>query len=450
MLHALITICAFILTILILVGVHELGHYSAARLCGVKVLKFSIGFGKKLFSFTDKKGTDYVFAAIPLGGYVQMLDENETVVEADQRHRAFNHKPIWQRSLIILAGPLFNFIFAIFALMGMYLIGIQTIKPVLGDIVPFSIADQAGLRTHHTIIAIDNKPVVSWQDILMNSFKRIGDDQELLIKTKKDYVQYQYHLDIKNWRLNKLNPDPLESLGIKPYHPTGTIIIKSVQKGSNAETAGLKAQDQIIALNHQPAIDLKNFYSITQNHINQPLLLTIKRGSDIKEIAVKVAENKHLFSKATGAIGVFLEPIPWPKDMVQKIQLSPFAAWQAAWKQAWNYTQFNVILIGKLLTGKLSFQSMGGPLSIMKGSGIAVIQGLAIFLNFLAFISITLGLINLLPIPGLDGSHLVYYLFEKVRGQPLAKAKQALLIKFGMIILFLIMVHAFVNDLARL
>ncbi|HLB58355.1 MAG TPA: RIP metalloprotease RseP, partial [Gammaproteobacteria bacterium] len=324
MLTLFLSLLGIVITIFFVVGVHEFGHFIVARAVGIKVLRFSIGFGKALYRWYDKKGTEYVIAAIPLGGYVKMLDETEAPVLEEESHLAYNRQSLYKRIAVIIAGPFFNLLFAFVLYWGLFVAGFISVVPLIGKIIPHSIAAKAGLKSQEEIVRIDNKPTASWTSVSIRLLSLAGNKGEMKIVTKhiKTQAIQTYTLDLTHFQMDKLQPEPLKSLGIIPYEP------------DNAK-------------------------------------------------------------------GI------WPKNLLRKNQYNPVTALSHALQNTVDFTYLNFLLLGKMLTGKISFQSLGGPITIFETAGAALNAGIVSFSSFLAFLSISIGIINVLPIPGLDGGHLL-------------------------------------------
>ena len=355
------SILGALLTILFVIGTHESAHFLMARLLKVKVLRFSIGFGKALFTWHDRSGTEYVFALIPLGGYVKMLDEGEAPVPKDQLPYAFNRQPFYKKFLIVLAGPFSNILCAFILYWLIFMIGFVTIKPIIGHITPHSIADEAGLKSNEMIESIDQHPVLSWTGALLRMMTHIGDRDHLVIQTETLYThqKHDYTLNLASWHMDALQPDPLSSMGIVPL--------------------------------------LKPLSLITRH-----------------------------------------------------IQYGPINAFYHAAFQVSNFVSINFLLFGKMITGKLSLQSLGGPMTIFESAGEAFNAGWLAFMGFLAFISIAIGVINLIPIPGLDGGHLLIQMIEWIIRRPLPEAYLNIIYRLGFIVILFFLFQAVMNDILRL
>lgn len=450
MIHLLLSIFGILVTILFVVGTHEAAHFYAARLLGVKVLRFSIGFGKALFRFRDKHKTEYVIALIPLGGYVKMLDENEGKVAAKDLPYAFNRQPYYKKFLIVLAGPFINIVSAFFLYWLIFVIGFTAVKPIIGEVTPRSIAAEAGLRAHDEIESIDNTPTASWSSIIFRLLVHAGNKDHLAmgVRTPNDQTQIRL-LDMSNWHLNDLTPDPLESLGLKPFEPTVPLIVGIIAAESPAQSSNLKIGDKIIAINNKP---IKKWDEVTQTIMDQPgktVTFTIMRKGKVSTFPVVIGTKHDLPWQTAGYLGIGPD-FKWPANMLHKVQYGPFAALQRAGQEIIDFSYFNVLLFAKMVTGKISVQSLGGPITIFESAGNALNSGFLAFIAFLAFLSISIGIINLFPIPGLDGGHLIIYLIEMIIRKPVPDYVLTLMFRLGFILLLFVLLQAFINDILRL
>ena len=450
MLHFLISFAGIIITILFVVGTHEAGHFAAARAVGVKVLTFSIGFGKTLFKWRDKSGTEYVFALIPLGGYIRMLDQSEGEVSKDEVHLAYSSQPLYKKCIIVLAGPMMNFICAMLLYWLIFTIGFVTIKPVIGAIKLDSIAAEAGLKPLQQITSIDQHDVQTWTNILFRVLAHTGSQDQLTIGvTGSNNQQHTYTMNLANWKMDKLNPDPLQSLGITPYEPPIALDIGHIRENSAAARSDLKLGDKILMIDHQKIKDWTQVMETVQSHPDQSLTFTIKRDGKNMDLPVLVGSQRTWLLSKTGALGIgpFFE---MPKEMQQHIQYSPLSAIPKALQETYDLISFNILLFGKMITGKLSLESLGGPITIFDSAGDSLNYGFLPFISFLAFLSTSIGVINLFPIPGLDGGHLFIQLIESISRRSIPDHILSFTYKMGFLFLILIIIQAMINDVLRL
>lgn len=446
----LLQILAFISTVLILVSFHEAGHFVVAKMLGIRVLRFSVGFGKKIFRYRDKSGTEYVLALIPLGGYVKLLDEREVVVPPSEKPFSFNAQPLWARTLVVLAGPLTNIVFAILGFWLMFMVGIDSLRPIIGEVLPNSIAQQAGLKAGEEIRAVDGSPTPSLQKVLMALVKRLGEQGDMLIEAGNPAnQQYQrYQLPLANWRVNELRPDPLTSLGIRPLQPQVPAVVGEVSKNEPAALAGLQPNDVILAVNQQPIKDWLQFLKFIQQHPNQQAQLQFQRNGQVNNVVLNISST-HLFKKI-GYVGIKPKLIDIPKKYVLARQYPPLSALFIASQETWELFVFNAVIFKKMIMGQISLSSLGGPITIFESANAAFKQGVSVFLAFLSLISVMLAFVNLLPIPGLDGGHLLNFLIEFIIRRPLSLKYEIISIQVGMFVLIVIMLLATFNDVLRL
>jgi regulator of sigma E protease len=449
MMQILWSLLAFIIAVSILVTVHEFGHFYVARLVGVKVLRFSIGFGKALYRRQCKSGVEFIIAAVPLGGYVKMLDEREgDVIPADLPY-AFNRQSVWRRMAIILAGPLFNILFAILAYWLILIIGDIALKPVIGEIAPHSIAAQAGLQSNDEFVGIAQASTPSWEAVRLQLLTHLGEKKTLSVKVMRDGQAKQLHLNLTDWQVDQQMPRPLETLGITPYYPPMPFIITKVMPGSAAAEAGLQAGDKIITLNEQTFTQLPALIDTISEQVNQVIRLTIERDGMQQSLPVRVDPVADPGSFAKGRIGIQFESPAWPESMLVTQRYSLMAACLPALQKTWDMTALSFALLGKMVVGEISVKSVSGPIGIAQGAGYSASLGVAPFLTFLALVSISLAIINILPIPLLDGGHFAYCLFELVFRRPVSEKVQWVATRLGLVFLLTLMVVAFYNDIAR-
>jgi len=450
MLSFLISLLGIFITIFLVIGIHEFGHFITARLCGIKVLRFSIGFGKTLFRKQDKRGTEYVISLIPLGGYVKMLDEAEEPVPSSELPYAYNRQPIYKRIAVIAAGPFFNFIFSAVLYYVLFVVGFTTIIPITGNILSNSAAAHAGMKPQEEILQIDHHPVSTWYSIVIKLLERTGDKNTLNIETQdlKSKKHETYSLDLSQWKMDALKPDPLESLGITPFQPNILPVIFIIQKNSPAEHAGLKIGDKIVSLNNKSIKDWMELITTIVNAPEKTFNFEILRDGKIIVLPVTIGYQRNIFYKKHGYLGI-APNITYPKNLLRIEQYSPIEAFFRSAEEVKNFTDLNFIILGKMFTGKVSIQSLGGPLTIFESAGHALNNGMIAFMSFLAFLSISIGVINILPIPGLDGGHLLFQLVESIRGKPLSERILLLFYRLGLVLLFFLIIQSLSNDLLR-
>jgi|TARA_B110000211_G_scaffold111565_1_gene129616 regulator of sigma E protease len=440
---------AFIVALGILVAVHEWGHFYIARRCGVQVERFSIGFGKPLWRKISKTGTEYVIAMIPLGGYVRMLDGRIDDVPPELEHKAFNHKPVLQRMAIIFAGPGVNFIFAVFALWLMFLIGLQTVKPVIGNIEPESIAAQAGIEKGDEVIKVGSRSTPDWEAVNLEVVSYIGQESALVTVLTQDKTEKEVTFTLEGWNFDPDSESPLSSLGITPFRPNPTLEVGFVGEDSAAQKAGLQPGDKLLALNGDELTTWQALVDVIVESPGDSVVLSIERDGQPQQLRATIA-RRDTPEGQTGYLGVSPTFEAWPEGYVFTHQYGIVEAVGRALDKTWRLMTLSVEMIGKLVTGDVSVKNLSGPISIAQGAGTSAGYGLAYFLSFLALISVNLGIINLLPLPMLDGGHLMFYIVEWLTGKPVPDAVQEWGYRIGGVLLFMIMGIAIMNDIARI
>ena len=442
---------SFIIALGILVAVHEYGHFWVARKNGVKVERFSVGFGKTIWKRTDRYGTEFVLALIPLGGFVKMLDERVDEVSLEDKDKTFNSKSVYQRIAIIGAGPFANFAFAIFAFYLMFLIGVPSIKPVVGSVVTDSIAAKANLPENVEIVEVAGHETLDWQDVNLALVGQVGNDS-IEIKVKEAYSQYirRYLLDTQQWKFSPSKESSLTSLGITPYTPKVHNQLAHIAKDSPAELAGFMIDDKLIAINGESVqASWKLFSKRIKLYPNEQIIVTIERNGVTQDLTV-TPSIKESAGKKVGYLGVAPKFDSWPKEYQIEISYGFVDSIGQSFKRTWDLVTLSFNMIGKLITGDISVKNLSGPIAIAQGAGSSASYGFVYFLGFLALISINLGIINLLPLPVLDGGHLLYYFIEILTGKPVPEKVQEMGFKFGAIALLGLMSIALFNDLSRL
>jgi regulator of sigma E protease len=451
MISSLWNLGAFIIALGILVAIHEFGHFWVARKCGVKVLRFSIGFGKPLWMRTGKDGTEYVVAMIPLGGFVKMLDERVEEVPEALKSQSFNSKPVLARIAIVAAGPLANFVLAIIAFWFMYMIGVPSVKPVIGEITPHSIMAQADVPAQSIITTIDGQAVLDWSDVNLKLVEHMG-EQSMTMKLFLEQTNYEVsrQVDLRDWHFDPEHESPLTSIGLNPYTPEISLVFAQVVKGSAGEKAGLLAGDKVIAIAQQPVTNWQMLVEVIQNNPNQALAITVLRDAQELQLTVTPKSKSNAAGIETGYLGVAPVVASYPEDYLVDIQYGILDSVQKSVERTWQLTTLTFKMIGRLITGDISLNNLSGPISIAKSAGASADYGLVYFLGFLALISVNLGLMNLMPLPVLDGGHLVYYTFELITGRPVSEKVQEVGFKIGSVIIMLLTGIALFNDFSRL
>jgi regulator of sigma E protease len=449
-----VTVLAFVVAICLLVTVHEFGHFWVARRLGFKVLRFSVGFGRALWSrVAGADRTEYVIAAVPLGGYVKMLDEREGPVAPEELARSFTRRPHWQRITVLLAGPAFNIMFAVLLLTGIFLVsGITLIRPLLGNIEPDSIAGRAGLKAGDEIVAIGARRVDSQRDIVLDLLDAVSTSAPITASVRAaDGSVHVATLDVPVAAERRRLTEPaalISGLGLRFYEPPIPAELGAVDANGPAAHAGLQAGDQILAVNGEPVHDFLELQSRVQAHPGEEVLIRYRRGST--EYGVRVptlAESVN--GKTVGRIRVSPPVTPLPASMLRHISLSLPAAFAHANVEAWDMTALQARLFWRMLIGQVSIKNLSGPLSIAQYAGDSAALGLSSFLQFLVIVSLALGFMNLLPIPILDGGQIVFQAIEWLKGSPLSERFQTISQQLGVALLVLLMGVALFNDITR-
>ncbi|MEA5102437.1 MULTISPECIES: sigma E protease regulator RseP [unclassified Pantoea] len=449
MLSILWSFAAFIVALGVLITVHEFGHFWVARRCGVKVERFSIGFGKALWRRSDRQGTEYVIALIPLGGYVKMLDERVESVPAELRHQAFNNKTVLQRASIIAAGPIANFIFAIFAYWVVFIHGVPGVRPVVGEIMNGSVAAEAQITSGMELKAVDGIETPDWDAVRMALIGKIGDsDATLTVSQFGEEATQQKQLNLRDWQFEPDKQDPVVALGIRPRGPQIETTLAEVQANSPASNAGLQAGDRIVKVDGQPLSQWQAFAAQVRDNPGKNMALDIERNGE--PVALTLTPEAKPGKEAEGFAGVIPRVIPLPDEYKTVRQYGPFAAIGEASVKTWQLMKLTVSMLGKLIIGDVKLNNLSGPISIAQGAGLSAEYGVIYYLMFLALISVNLGIINLFPLPVLDGGHLLFLAIEKIKGGPVSERVQDFSYRIGSILLVLLMGLALFNDFSRL
>ena len=444
------TVLALALTLGILVTLHEYGHFWVARRCGVKVLRFSVGFGKPMFSWYDKHGTEFAVAAIPLGGYVKMLDEREGPVPEELRDQAFTSKPPSQRIAIAAAGPVANFLFAIFAYWLLSVVGVTHVAPIVGQIADESVAERVGLQEGMEIHAVDGHRVSSWRDVNMRILERTGEHGLISMEVSEDGARGTVSGELSGWGLSDDTPNPLAEFGITPWRPAVPPVLGQISDGGRAQAAGLQPGDRIVAVDGEPISSWFELVEFIRNAPEQTLQVTIERNGAEQSVSVTPEAKTQESGESIGFVGAGVEAISWPEEVLRDVSYGPFAAVPVALSETWADTRLTLVAIKKMVTGLLSPTNLSGPITIARVAEASVSSGFEDFVRFLAYLSVSLGILNLLPVPVLDGGHIVYYTIEALRGKPLSEQAQAFGLRIGMAMILTLMVFALYNDLMRL
>ncbi|WMY95292.1 MAG: sigma E protease regulator RseP [Arsenophonus sp.] len=446
------TLFAFVFALGVLIIVHELGHFCVARFYGIYIERFSIGFGKIIWRKVDHYGTEFVVAMIPLGGYVKMLDKEIIPTEKNKNAaHSFNNKTVMERFAVVSAGPLANFLLAVFAYWLVYMIGIPSVRPIISDIQLNSIAAQASISAGMEIKSIDDMETPDWNTVRIALISKIGKKKINVKVLPIGYVDpVKKIINLKNWHFDPEKEDPVLSLGIMPVSARQEPIVRNIESGSAAELSGLKIGDKIIKVNEQVLDAWHPLVYFIQKSPNIPLLLTIEREGENKALTL-IPQVKEITKKQkVGFAGFELSVVPLLNDykIIQKYNF--FEALYHAITHTWQFMKITVNMIGKFFTGDIKLTNLSGPISIAKGAGFSAASGLVYYIMFIALISINLGIINLCPLPVLDGGHLLFLIIEKIKGEPVSKGVQDLSYRIGTALLILLMGISLFNDFSRL
>jgi regulator of sigma E protease len=446
------TLFYFVIALTVLIAVHEFGHFWVARRLGVKIIRFSLGFGKPIWRYQQTPdSTEFTLSALPLGGYVKMVDEREGEVAPRDLPFAFNRQPLLRRAGIVFAGPLFNFLLAVVVYWAVFMIGETGIRPVMGPVAKESLAGQAGFAEGDEIVAVDGEETPTWNYAITALLEKAVDQGAVPIRVKT------LRGETRELTLNipgevAQQPELLNrSLGFRPWEPDLPPLIDRVEPGGAAESAGLKAGDLLVSVDGTPIGHWRQWVEYVRSHPDAALQLVVERDGlrlppvTIKPVAVDTAEGK------IGRIGAAVRvPEDIAASMSVEYRLGFFPALAAAVDKTADYSGLTLRMIGRMLIGKAAIENLSGPISIAQYAGQSARLGFTQFLKFLAIISISLAVLNLLPIPVLDGGHLLFYAIEAVKGSPVSDRTQAYFQQVGIFILLCLMTLAFVLDIERL
>jgi regulator of sigma E protease len=452
----MMTLLAFVVAVVLLVMFHEYGHYWVARRCGVKVLVFSLGFGKVLYRkrFANSE-TEWVISAIPLGGYVKMLDEREGEVAPSELHRAFNRKPVLQRMAIVVAGPLANFILAILLYWVLFMHGIEGLKPVLGDVPAGTPAAVAQMHKGETILSVDDVAIPSWQELrwtLMTlALKRVKGRQDVVeVEATDGGVTVRHRLDISGILISDLQGEFLEKLGLHTEQPEIAPVIGMLTEKGVAKQAGFEVGDLILRADGLPVQSWGQLVELVRTHPKRALRMDIQRGQ--RALSLEVTPEAVAESGGTiGRIGAApkFDQKAW-QSMTTTVRYGPMDALGESVVKTWQTSAISLKMLAKMVVGEVSVKNLSGPVTIADYAGQSAHMGLIAYLGFLALISISLGVLNLLPVPLLDGGHLLYYVAESIKGSPVSEQAWENGQRVGIALLGTLMVLAFYNDINRL
>jgi regulator of sigma E protease len=445
------TIAAFLVAIAVLVVIHEFGHYWVARRCGVRVLRFSLGFGKPIWSRTDRHGTEWAVAPIPLGGYVSMLDEREAPVPERLRHEAFNTRPVSQRIAIVLAGPMANLILAVVLYAGLAMLGGTIRIPYLSVPAEDSPAASAGLRGGERVVAVGGRETPGWTDVRWQLMRQLAAEPAALpLTVEAGGVRRTVELPMRDIGLQQVAGDLPGAFGLAVESPRLQTVIERVAEGGAGEQAGFRPGDRVVAVDGEPVADWEVFAGRVRESPGRSLAVTIERDGAALELDVTPALTR-AGDAAFGRIGLGPRPDPgWMAANTAHHSSGPLEAWVDALFRTWDTSVFSLRMLAGMLTGAVSPSNLSGPVAIADFAGQSARMGWVSFVGFLALMSISLGVLNLLPVPVLDGGHIMYHLAESVTGRPLPARVMEVGQRIGMAALAALMLVAFYNDIQRI
>lgn len=445
------TVFMLAVTLGIVVTVHEFGHFWVARRCGVKVLKFSVGFGRSVWSRQAQDGVEYAIGVLPLGGYVKMLDEREAPVDADLKAQAFNNKSPAQRIAIAAAGPMFNFILAIIVYFVLFLAGERGLAPVIGSVEPGSIAEMAGLESDQEIVAIDGQKTLTWQAVNFALLERLGDSGtiEFSVIYPPSQQVYSSQANLDRWLAGAEDVDLIRELGIEPYRPVIPAIIGGLADDGAAMKAGLQVGDEFVSIDGSTISDWMALVEEVKRSAGQERWLGILRDGLPLTVAVQI-EAAVVDGDTIGRLGVYPAAVEFPVDMVRYLERGPIESLAAALERTGALVVFTLDSMKKMVEGLISPKNLSGPITIAKVATATAERGWASYFEFIALLSVSLGVLNLLPIPVLDGGHILYYAIEWIAGRPVPERVQIMGYQIGLFLVTCLMVFALYNDVARL
>ena len=445
-------LAAFAFVLGVLVVVHEYGHYIVARAVGVKVLRFSVGFGRALWSRRiGRDGTEWAIGIFPLGGYVKMLDEREGAVAPDELHRSFNRQSVWRRMAIVVAGPFANLLLAVFIYWGLFWHGMEELKPVLGTPVVASPAALAGFENGERVLKIGNQIVQTWQNMRWVLLRQAVDQDSIAFEVINPRQEIAIrHLDVSSARSSGWEGDAVDKLGIRFFRPNSPPEVGEITPGSAAAATDLHSGDVISAIGQKKIESGSDVVRIVRESAGKTLDFVIKRKD--QQLVIAITPNSEKKDGQTfGRIGAMIKDVGFERgDLMVVVRYGPVSSLGKAIDEAWDQSVFSLVMFGKMITGEVSWHNISGPVTIADYAGQSAKLGVDYYLKFMALVSISLAVLNLLPIPILDGGHLLYYLVEILRRGPLSERSMEIGQQIGLALLLMLMAFAFYNDINRL
>lgn len=450
------TVAAFLVALAVLIVIHELGHFAVAKWCGVKVLRFSVGFGKSLWkrSFGPDQ-TEWAVCVLPLGGYVKMLDEREGPVATHELHRAFNRKTVWQRFAIVSAGPIANFVLAVLLYWLIFMGGVREARPILAAPEAGTLAAASGIAREETIRAVDGSAVLTWQEARWSILQGAMEKRAVKLEVSNPRNELNWRsIDFSSFPMEDLEADPLARAGLRLYRPVVPAVVGKLGSGDVAEKAGMQPGDRILSAGGRDLATWEEFVQTVRAHPGKPMTVRLERGEATIDMML-VPQAIEVKGTGTdrdriGRIGAAPQmPDQAMTALTVMARYGPIEAMQKAVSRAWETAVFSLKMIGKMLLGEVSWRNLSGPITIADYAGQSAQLGLVPYLSFLALISISLFVLNLLPIPLLDGGHLMYYVVEILKGSPVSERIMDLGQRVGLTLLLFLMAFAFYNDIHR-
>ncbi|MFT2097094.1 RIP metalloprotease RseP [Marinomonas sp. 2405UD66-6] len=444
-------ILSIVISLGVLITFHEFGHYFIARRCGVKVLRFSVGFGKPIYRHVGKTGTEYTLAMIPLGGFVRMLDEREGNVPESLRDQAFNNKTVWQRIAIVAAGPIANFILAAFIYAIVAMLGIQSVAPKIGSVEPNTPLAQTSIQAEDELISIAGEAVDSWEDVNLALAGLIGQTRTIIVRYQAEGLlsQQEEEVRLNQWLVGDEPNNLIRAFGIVPWQPKVLPVIDQVVENGAAYSAGFEAGDTIVGIGGDSISSWDQVVALVQANPNKELLVTVQREGNSKELLL-LPKSTERNGELVGYAGLAVVPPEWDESLIRERHYGIVDSVFYGVAQTSKMVSLTVSSVGKMLQGLISVDNLSGPITIAKVASASADSGLQSFLKFMAYLSVSLGVLNLLPIPMLDGGHLLFFGIEAIRRKPVSEKIQNVAYRVGASLLFSMMAIAIFNDIARL